>query len=250
MPNKSSGSVHYDTTPVGQRISSSQEVLTEQTTEENLRERRYLWTARAFTVVSAVSIITNIILVFALFSLVPLTRVQPFQLTFSDKNSQTVTIEPMQVSERGLDYITESLVRQYVILRNTIISDTDEMVARWNDQGPIRWMSTFGLFSQFNLTTQEILSRIREDGLTREVAILTAYRQATNADGEIWVLEMETKEMISDASAPVVKQWIVTLLVGYENKTYNWKFRRKNPLGFIVKQYSVRPKEENLLQRI
>ncbi len=242
MANERPVSVGYTSTRVGQTVSSSQEVLSDQTSEENLRERRYLWTARAFAVVSAVSLVTNLVLIFALFSLVPLTRVQPFLLTFEDKNAQIVRINPMSATPQQLDYITESLVRQYVVLRNAIVYDTDEMLSRWNDQGPIRWMSTNGLYSQFVPTTQEAFSRIREDGLTRDVTILSAFRQATDPKGDIWVVEMETTEMVSDAPEPVVKQWVVTLRVGYERKNEKWEFRRKNPMGFTVKEYSVRPK--------
>ena len=36
--------------------------------EESLRERRYLWTARAFAIVTVVSFVTNIIMLMALYS--------------------------------------------------------------------------------------------------------------------------------------------------------------------------------------
>ena len=57
-------------------------VVVDEVSEENLRERRYLWTARAFVMVFVVSLITNILMLMALFSLVPLTRVQPYELVF------------------------------------------------------------------------------------------------------------------------------------------------------------------------
>ena len=46
MANERPVSVGYTSTRVGQTVSSSQDVLSDQTSEENLRERRYLWTAR------------------------------------------------------------------------------------------------------------------------------------------------------------------------------------------------------------
>ena len=60
--------------------------------EENLRERRYLWTARAFAIVFVFSACSTFILLFSLFSLVPLVRVQPFYLTFQNKSEQIVNI--------------------------------------------------------------------------------------------------------------------------------------------------------------
>ena len=97
------------------------EIKTENTvSEENLRERRYLWTARAFAMVFITAFITNILMLMSLFSLVPLVRVQPYELSFSDKNAQTVTIQPFEINEKLLNGISASMVRQYVTLRKTI----------------------------------------------------------------------------------------------------------------------------------
>ena len=125
-------------------------ILVDEVSEENLRERRYLWTARAFAVVAAVSFITNIIMIMALFSLVPLVRVQPYELIFSDKETQKVSVQPLQANESVLDGISESMIRQYVTARRTITGDPDEMAYRWGDNGIVRLWSTDNVFSAFS----------------------------------------------------------------------------------------------------
>ncbi len=211
--------------------------------EENLRERRYLWTARAFAIVCAISFCTNIILIMALFSLVPLTRVQPFYLTFENKDAQIVRITQMQPDSSLLERVAESLIRQYIVTRHSVVSDVDEMLQRWGDRGPIRWMSNDGVFAEFNQTTSEAFSRIREERLTREVNILSVYKLETNPrEGDAWEAEVETIDMLPERSAPIRQIWQVRLRVQFLNKQEKWANRLKNPIGFTVVRYSITPK--------
>ena len=53
---------------------------------ELLKTERYLWMARAFAVVSVLSLVANVLLFVALVSLQPLTRMQPFMLNIQDKD--------------------------------------------------------------------------------------------------------------------------------------------------------------------
>ena len=64
----------------------------------NIAEKRYLWTARAFAVVSALSLCCNVILILAIFQVVPLYRVEPFLLTFHGVNDK------MKKKPRGAYY--------------------------------------------------------------------------------------------------------------------------------------------------
>jgi len=212
--------------------------------EENLRERRYLWTARAFAIVFVFSACSSLILLFSLFSLVPLVRVQPFYLTFQNKNEQIVSVQKLNASRESLNFITESLIRQYIITRHTIVLDIDQMLQRWGEQGPIRWMSTNGVFSEFVNTTTMAFKRVREEGLTRDINILSVILLKTDPkDGDIWKAEIETSDMHPEVAQPVVTPWIVQLRVAYLPKKGEWSTRLKNPMGFTVKQYSIFPKQ-------
>ena len=212
--------------------------------EENLRERRYLWTARAFAIVFVFSACSSLILLFSLFSLVPLVRVQPFYLTFQNKNEQIVSVQKLNASRESLNFITESLIRQYIITRHTIILDIDQMLQRWGEQGPIRWMSTNGVFSEFVGTTSIAFKRVREEGLTRDINILSVILLKTDPkEGDIWRAEIEISDMHPEVAQPVVTQWVVQLRVVYLPKKGEWSTRLKNPMGFTVKQYSIFPKQ-------
>ena len=208
--------------------------------EENLRERRYLWTARAFAIIFVFSACSTFILLFSLFSLVPLVRVQPFYLTFQNKSEQIVSVQKLSASRESLSFITESLIRQYIIARHSIVLDVDLMLQRWGEQGPIRWMSTNGVFSDFVKTTSASFKRVQQERLVRDINILSvSLVQGGRKDGDIWRAEIETVDMHPELSQPVVMPWIVQLQVGYMPKRGEWATRLKNPMGFVVKQYSI-----------
>ena len=146
----STNALRPKTAPQNAGDADKTKIVVDEVSEENLRERRYLWTARAFAIVFVVSFITNIIMLMALFSLVPLVRVQPYELIFSDKNTQTVAVQPLQADKTVLNGISESMIRQYVTARHSITSDPDEMAYRWGANGIVRQLSTDNIFASFS----------------------------------------------------------------------------------------------------
>ena len=110
--------------------------------EESLRERRYLWTARAFAIVVAITLCANIVLMLGLFQVLPLTRAQFFYLTFQNKEEQIVSVQPLSASEETMNTVTESYIRQYLVARLQVTADKEEMLNRWNAEGPVKWMSS------------------------------------------------------------------------------------------------------------
>ena len=96
----------------------------------NASEKRYLWTARAFAVVTAISICCNLLLLLTIVNILPLHRVEPYLLTLSDKEDQVYRIVPYSNNMEGEKSITETFVRQYVLLRTTLLSDVERCLRR------------------------------------------------------------------------------------------------------------------------
>ena len=61
----------------------------------NVAEKRYLWTARAFAIITAISLCCNLVLLLAIAQVIPLYRVEPFLLTFQNKEEQVYNIQPV-----------------------------------------------------------------------------------------------------------------------------------------------------------
>ena len=158
----------------------------------NVGEKRYLWTARAFAVITALSIWCNIVLILAIFQVLPLYRVEPFLLTFQNRSEQVYNIQPIKEGLRNQKAITEVFVREYVLLRSTFDREIPEMEARWMPGGPIQEMSSPAVYQEFlNKTAKRAIDLIRSRSLQRNVRILTV-----NELGQgLWQVEYETQDM-------------------------------------------------------
>lgn len=201
----------------------------------NLAEKRYLWTARAFAIVTAISICCNIVLILAIFQVMPLFRVEPFLLSFQDKDEQVFNIVPLKNLEDE-KAVTEIFVRQYVLLRSSFTSNIPEMEARWMPGGPIQEMSSPAVYEDFQKRTAvKALSIIRSKGLTRAVKIISV-NELTRG---LWQVEYETRDMFPDSSKPQVNYWTASLRITYRGKTVKSGERLKNPVGFTVDRYSL-----------
>ena len=82
----------------------------------NVGEKRYLWTARAFAIITAISLCCNVVLLLAIAQVMPLFRIEPFLLTFQSKSEQVYNIMPVRGNLTDEKAITEVFVREYVLL--------------------------------------------------------------------------------------------------------------------------------------
>ena len=202
----------------------------------NIAEKRYLWTARAFAVVTALSLCCNVILVLAIFQVIPLYRVEPFLLTFQNRSEQVYNIQPITNELRNRKAITEVFVREYVLLRSTFSGDVAENEVRWMPGGPIQEMSTNKVYQDFlDNVAKKAINIIRNQGMERAVKILSINELA---DG-VWQVEYETKDMYPDSAKPEIGYWTASLNIGYRRKTVKYGDRLKNPVGFTVTRYAL-----------
>lgn len=201
----------------------------------NIAEKRYLWTARAFAIITAISICCNIVLILAVVQVMPLFRVEPFLLTFHNKSDQVYNIVPLKDLEDEKS-ITEIFVRQYVLLRSSFTRNIPEMEARWMPGGPIQEMSSPAVYEDFQKKTAiKALNAIRAKSLTRRVKIITVNELARG----LWQVEYETRDMYPDSVKPEINYWTASLRIMYRGKSVKYGERLKNPVGFTVTRYSL-----------
>lgn len=202
----------------------------------NVGEKRYLWTARAFAIITAISLCCNIVLILAIMQVLPLYRVEPFLLTFQNKEEQVYNIQPIKGRMEDQKAITEVFVRQYVLLRSSFDHDVQEMEARWMPGGPVQEMSSSAVYTEFlEKTAKKALDLIRARSLQRNVRILTVNELGRG----LWQVEYETQDMYPDSPAPEVNYWTASLRIAYNRKSVKYGERLKNPVGFTVVRYSL-----------
>jgi len=201
----------------------------------NASEKRYLWTARAFAVIAAISFCCNLVLILAITQLVPLYRVEPFLLTFENKEEQVYDIVPLSNME-DQKAITEVFVREYVLLRSAFVNDVQEMEARWMPGSQLQEMSSPAIYQAFvDKTAKRALDIIRTKGLIRIVRIMTVNELSRG----LWQVEYETRDMYPDSTAPQIDYWTASLKIAYRKKTVKYGERLNNPIGFTVVAYSL-----------
>ncbi len=215
---------------------AARQVRNEDVFVANVGEKRYLWTARAFAIITAISLCCNIVLILAIMQVLPLYRVEPFLLTFQNKEEQVYNIQPIKGRMEDQKAITEVFVRQYVLLRSSFDRDVQEMEARWMPGGPVQEMSSSAVYTEFlEKTAKKALDLIRARSLQRNVRILTVNELGRG----LWQVEYETQDMYPDSPAPEVNYWTASLRIAYNRKSVKYGERLKNPVGFTVVRYSL-----------
>ena len=231
-----------ETNPQNNRLieSRTRRMRTSQTSSDlfvaNIGEKRYLWTARAFAVITALSLCCNLVLILAIYQVLPLYRVEPFFLTLQNRSEQFYKIQPIREGLRNQKAMTEVFVREYILLRSSFSRDIPEMEARWMPGGPVQELSAANVYQDFlNNTAKRALEIIRTRGLSREVKILSV-NELTNG---IWQVEYETRDMYPESTKPEVNYWTASLNVNYRKKSVKYGDRLKNPVGFTVTRYAL-----------
>ena len=209
--------------------------------QEALQEERYLWMARAFSLVALLAFVADILMLIALSGLNPLVRVQPFYIQAQSKEHQVISIVRPSKEELSDSVLQESLVREYLLARFGVSSDIKEMEERWGIDGPVFAMSVPSVFQDFDaIEARKTLRQAQEEGLTRDVKIGVVNRQEFYPDGtSVWVAEMETVDMSQKISDKFPLKWKIKMEVTFrpDGKNREWSQRLKNPLGFKVTKF-------------
>ena len=216
--------------------------------KEALQEERYLWMARAFSLVALLALIANFLMLIALSGLMPLMRVQPFYLQSQAKDRQVISIVRPNPEELDSDILQEALVREYLLARFGIGADVAEVERRWGIDGMIFTMSKDSVYKDFHeKESMEMLKQARSDGLTRDVKILSVNRAEQFPDGGVWVAEIELIDMSQKISDRYTSRWTVKMEVVFQTsgRQMDWSQRLKNPLGFMVTKFGRVLSKEN-----
>lgn len=203
----------------------------------NASEKRYLWTARAFAVVTTISLCCNMILLLTISNIVPLYRVEPYLLTLSNKEEQVYRIIPYTRNMDSEKAITETFIREYILLRTTLLADTEEMEARWQNGGDLQEMSSSIVYQDFLKNTgRKLMQRMKQDGLTSSVKILTV----NEIEEGTWQVEYSVDYYLPSSYKPRTIRYRASLKVQYQPRRVQYKERLKNPVGFKVISYGTK----------
>ena len=224
-------------------VEQSQEVVLESDiSEEAVRERQSLWMARTFALVAVVSFLANLLLLVAVFSLVPLVRVQPFYLSTQDKDKQIIQVVRPNIADLNTEVLGESFIRQYLLARFTVGTNIPSLENTWGIDGLIDMESSQTVFQEFLRESHGLVELAKKEGFTRNVRILTVVRLRIEPDGlEYWQADLEFADMSRKEPEPKYMKRRAVLQIYFDpvQENLEWANRLKNPLGFKVLKFGI-----------
>ena len=208
----------------------------------SFRQMYYLWVSRFFIVTAVISIGFMVASSLSLFRLAPMVSVEPFLLINQNETKGIVRNEAILQDMVSKEKLLQMHIRQYIILRNTIINDEIEMRTRWMSGGMVNFLSSPNVFRAFGRNTSAMWDEIFSQKIMREVEIISLSRQG-GANSSVWKIDFKTYDLIngenSGGSSTVrVRYWTASLVAMFVPDRAFITSRLANPLGFTVTRFS------------
>lgn len=204
----------------------------------------YMWLSRLFIFFAIVSLIVFMSSSLALFKLAPQVNVEPFLIINQDSSDGIVRAEAITNRMASKNQLMEIFVRQYVLLRNTIIDDEKEMQTRWYQGGMLSFLSSPRVYNEFEQYRDTIWGKIRHDGVVREVEIISIGKLGGKRS-PVWKVDFKTYELSRNAidqknKARIlsVRYWTASVTAFFIPGREFVGLRLINPIGFTVIRYS------------
>lgn len=221
------------------------EYITDNSPElKGAKESYYCWLSRLVILFAIISLGFFASASLVLFRLVPEVTVEPFLIIRQDSSDAMVRYEPIAVDMASSKQMMETFIRQYVILRNTVLNDEREMQTRWFGGGMVAYMSSLQVFADFEKKSKVELNQLLRSNTVRDVEIISI-GIVGGEKSPVWKVDFRTydlsPEMRNEASGSMVlvtKYWTASVTAFFVPERLFMSKRLMNPLGFTVTRYS------------
>ena len=204
----------------------------------------YMWLSRLFIFFAIVSLAAFMSMSLALFKLAPQVTVEPFLIINQDTSDGIVRAEAITQNMASKKQLMEIFVRQYVLLRNTVIDDEREMQTRWYPGGMLNFLSAPRVYNEFEQYRESVWGRFRHDGVGREVEIMSIGKLGGERS-PVWKVDFKTYELSKNdidqktkARILGVRYWTASVTAFFIPGREFVGLRLINPIGFTVTRYS------------
>ncbi len=204
----------------------------------------YMWLSRLFIFFAVISLAVFMSSSLALFKLAPQVSVEPFLIIRQDTSDGIVRYEPISYTMASKNQLMETFVRQYVMLRNTIIADEKEMQTRWFPGGMVNFLSSDYVFGQFSAYRESVWEKIIDAEFVREVEIISIGKLG-GEKSPVWKVDFKTYDLSTTMRNQTTRALILSTrywtasVTAYFLRTREFVgLRLINPIGFTVTRYS------------
>ena len=208
----------------------------------SMKEIYFRWLSRLVVICAVLSLGLFLSASLVIFRLAPEIIVEPLLIISQNDSETMVRYEPITNKMPSLKQMTELFVRQYVIVRNTVINDEQEMRTRWGPGGIIAYLSTPRVYHEFVGEHIDNISSMFDNEYSSEVRIDSIHKIIENSPA--WIVNFTIYNLSRSRTG---KSGALTLKKTKMRASVTPRFiperrtvfaRLINPLGFTVMKYN------------
>lgn len=205
------------------------------------KEIYFRWLARLVFLCAIVSLSFFFSATLVIFRLAPEVFVQPLLIINQNDSAHMVRYEPIAKDMSSIRQLTEMFVKQYVIMRNTVINDFQEMRTRWGPGGIVHYLSAPDVYKDFVGVNAGTVERMFDNNFSSEVKIDRLYKDTEDSPAwfiEFTVFSLSKHRESSGALTLKINRYKASLTPKFVPERALIRPRLLNPLGFTVMKYS------------
>ncbi len=201
----------------------------------------FRWLSRLVVLCAVISLSFFLCSSLVVFRLAPEILVEPLLIISQNSSDEVVRYEPMNTKMSSLKQMTEMFVKQYVIMRNTVVNDEREMRTRWGPGGIVAYLSAPDVYREFVGKNAAKVENMFDNDYSSEVRIDKIGRIGENSP--VWIVYFTVFNLSrtqESGGALVLKEAKYRASVTPRFLSYRGFVspRLINPMGFTVMKYS------------
>lgn len=209
--------------------------------DRSSKEIYFRWLARLVLLCAIVSLGFFLSASLVVFRLAPEIIVEPLLIVRQNDSESMVRYEPITVKMPSIRQLTEMFIKQYVIMRNTVINDMQEMKTRWGPGGIVHYLSAPDVYADFVGKNAGSVDKMFDDGYSSEVQINEIGKESDSSPA--WFVVFTVYNLSKDrnksgALTLKTQRYKVSITPRFIPERIMYRPRLINPLGFTVMKYS------------
>lgn len=210
----------------------------------SLKEAYYQWISRLMILLCIVSLSFFVSASLVLFRMAPQVTVEPFLIIKQDNSEAMVRYEVISFDMASRKQMMELFIKQYVMMRNNVLNDEQEMQSRWFPGGIINYLSAPDVYIRFNKETVSSMYKLIKEDVVRDTEILSIGKVG-GEKSPVWKVDFRTYDLSrpsgqgSDGRLRLkTRYWTASVTAFFIPQRVFMAKRLINPLGFTVTRYS------------
>lgn len=212
------------------------------TAVSSAKEVYFLWLSRLVLLCAILSMFLFLSSTLVIFRLAPEIVVEPLLIIRQNDSDSMVRYEPIDKKMPSLKQFTEMYIKQYVIMRNTVINDLQEMQTRWGYGGIVQYMSAPDVYADFVGKNADSVDEMFDNGYSSEVRIDSISREG-GENSPAWSVEFTVFNLSKGRKKGgeltlKTQRYKVSITPRFIPERQLVRPRLINPLGFTVLKYN------------